>query len=72
MIENEEGAVFYRTSGLQAFFGLKRTRQAQRNSPAGGNAGLAMLLAQEPADAGRDAPGMQVCLDGLHEGWRDR
>lgn len=67
MKRNRPSAVLLRPADYEAL-----VRQAQRNSPPGGNAGLAMLLAQEPVDAGLDAAGMQARLEAVHEGWSDR
>ena len=66
MKRNRPSAVLLRPADYDAL-----VQQAQRNSPPGGNTGLAMLLAQEPADAGLDATEMQARLDSWREGWSD-
>lgn len=67
MKRNRPSAVLLRPADYEAL-----VQQARRNSPPGGNVGLTMLLAQEPAEAGLDAAALQARLDGVHEGWSER
>ena len=67
MKRNRPSAVMLRPADYEELL-----RQAVRNNPPQGNAGLAMLLSQESAGGGLDAAGLRARLAGLHEGWGDR
>ena len=67
MKRNRPSAVLLRPADYEALLA-----QAQRNTQPAGNAGLGMLLREEPGDEGLDAAGLAARLASLHDGWDER